>query len=95
MKFLRKKRFNEYYVGKWNKAMNDRDEVREKAVKEFLSFSLEKERKNRRQNFNYIIEQVRNSSSYLDRIRNTIEDNRSKIKKKINDKYISNYMVSE
>lgn len=75
--------------------MNDRDEVREKAVKEFLSFSLEKERKNRRQNFNYIIEQVRNSSSYLDRIRNTIEDNRSKIKKKINDKYISNYMVSE
>ena len=75
--------------------MNDRDEVREKAVKEFLSFSLEKERKNRRQNFNYIIEQVRNSSSYLDRIRNTIEDNRSKIKKKINDKYISNYIVSE
>jgi hypothetical protein len=95
VKFLRKKRFNEYYVGKWNKAMNDRDEVHEKAVKEFLSFSLEKERKNRRQNFNYIIEQVRNSSSYLDRIRNTIEDNRSKIKKKINDKYISNYMVSE
>ena len=42
-----------------------------------------------------MIERIRNSSNYLDQIRTSIQDNRKKMKRKVNEKYINNFINTD
>ena len=66
-----------------------------KAVSEICSAKIEREKKFNSENFFQVIDDIKNSSQHLDFMRTTIKDNRHKLKKRTNEKYMNNFVFSE